>query len=144
MSRITARWTGGMRFDGMDADGRVVAMDTSPEHGGGNEGVRPTDLLLLSLAGCASMTLRGVLLKMHLDWTSCEVTVEADREERPPRVFTAIRVRYGLAGPGLTPEKVARAVELAGKYCSVANMLDKACPLSTSLTLNGQEQRIPG
>lgn len=137
MNTIKVQWKGGMRFDGTDAAGRTVGMDAAVDRGGRDEGFRPTDMLLLSLAGCSSISLGNVLVKMHLAYDSFEAVVEGDRNPEPPQVFTAIRVHYTVSAPGVTPEKFLKALELGLKYCSVANMVKKACPVAYAFTLNG-------
>ena len=48
-------WAGGMRFVGQADSGHAVVMDTAAEHGGGGSAVKPSELLLLGLAGCTGM-----------------------------------------------------------------------------------------
>ena len=45
------RVEGDYGFEAKDAQGHVVRMDTSPEHGGNNFGVRPMQMLLMGLGG---------------------------------------------------------------------------------------------
>ncbi|WP_428560349.1 MAG: OsmC family protein [Solidesulfovibrio sp. DCME] len=139
MYTVNVDWKGKMRFDGTDADGRVVAMDASAIYGGNNEGVRPMELMLISLAGCTAIEVCHAMNKMRLSYDSFAVHVEADRREEIPQVFTVIRVHYVVTGQGLSLEKFRKAFELGAiKYCSVANMVKKACEVAYAFSVNGE------
>ncbi len=61
----------------------------------------------------------------------CTATLEAERADDAPRVFTRIHLRFVVTGRGLDPEKVERAVTMsAEKYCSVSVMLDKTAEIT--------------
>lgn len=144
MSAIKVEWKGAMRFDGFDADGRLVTMDASAVYGGRNEGVRPMELMLIALAGCTGIEVGNAMNKMHLPYETFEITAEADRRQEIPQVFTAIRVHYTVTGPEVTLQKFLKAFELgAVKYCSVANMMKQACEVAYSFTLNGETHTYP-
>jgi putative redox protein len=58
--------------------------------------------------------------------TGCEVSLQAERAEAEPRVFTRIHFHFRVSGKQLKPEAVARAIELSkDKYCSASIMLGK-------------------
>jgi putative redox protein len=60
------------------------------------------------------------------------VHVEADQAERPPQVFTAIRLRHVLTGFGIDKAAVEQALQLSEeKYCSVGAMLKENAVLET-------------
>ena len=42
-------------FEATDAYGHTVNIDTGPESGGQNFGVRPMQILLMGLAGCSAL-----------------------------------------------------------------------------------------
>ena len=140
MYTVNVQWKGKMRFDGQDADGRVVTMDASPVYGGNNEGVRPMELMLISLAGCTAIEVCNAMNKMRIPFDGFQVAVEAERREEIPQVFTVVRVHYVVAAPTLTLERFLKVFELGAiKYCSVANMVKQACEVRYSFTLNGVE-----
>ena len=139
MGSINVSWKENMRFIGADADNNAVTMDASAVYGGKGQGVRPMELLLISLAGCTGIEVANAMNKMRVPYTSFEITAEADRREEVPQVFTAIRVCYHVEGEGLTEAKFRKAFELgAVKYCSVANMIKQSCPIRYSYVINGE------
>ena len=54
MTTMTARvsWLDGMMFVGESGSGHTVVMDGAAQHGGRDHGIRPMEMLLLSLGGC--------------------------------------------------------------------------------------------
>jgi putative redox protein len=79
----------------------------------------PMQTLLRAFAGCDGTTVLGVLRKMRQDVTDYRVELTAERADEPPRAFTAIHVEHVVTGRSLDPAKVERAIELAGRHCSV-------------------------
>jgi len=66
----------------------------------------------------------------------CVVDAEAERAETEPKVFTRIHLRYRVAGRGLDPRQVERAVKLSKeKYCSATIMLAKMAEITFELTV---------
>lgn len=62
-----------------------------------------------------------------------EVLVKKRREDPSPRVFTKIHLKYIIKGENISPEAVESAIKLSEeKYCSVAGMLQKTVPITSS------------
>ncbi len=122
--QVQVKWLGKMAFQGTTPEGHNITMDASPDHGGENQGPRPTELVLQAVAGCSGIDIVDILTKMRLKLTSLEMEVTGERANESPRYFTKVKVHYKLAGEGLTPEKVERAITLSlEKYCSVSQSL---------------------
>src|SRR5690348_17993417 len=59
----------------------------------GGTGPKPIELVAAGLAGCTAFDVVTILRqKYHQKVTGYEVRVEADQAERPPQVFTAVRI----------------------------------------------------
>ena len=100
-----------------------VHIDGSPEIGGEGLGVRPMEMVLMALASCSSLDLVSILKKQKQDLQDISVSVEGERREELPPVFTKINMHFTLKGD-IDPVKAERAAELAvKKYCSVHDML---------------------
>jgi putative redox protein len=105
-------------------NGYSILLDTSKETGGGGEGVRPTDLILVSLAGCSSMDIVSILKKKKQNISDFRVNVTGERADTHPRVFTKISIVYVIKGENIDENAVKRSIELSkDKYCSVWAML---------------------
>jgi putative redox protein len=99
-------------------------------------GFKPTDLLLLALAGCTSVDVVGILQKKRQGLSSLEVDLRGEQEADPPCAFRWIGMHFRLQGTALTPEGVRQAVELAeGKYCSVAASLRPGVEIRTTFEI---------
>lgn len=132
-------WHGGMCFEGTSGSNHKIMMDTGKEMGGTGRGARPTEILLMSLAGCSGIDVVHILEKMHLTIDEFAVSVEGDRAATEPKFFTEIRLLYSLKGAALTQEKVERAIRLSQeKYCSIANNLNKVSRIVFAYELNGE------
>jgi len=124
--KTRVKWLDNMSFVGESASGHSVVMDGPEEFGGRNLGVRPMEMLLLGLGGCASFDVVSMLRKSKQDLIDCEVHISAERAETEPKVFTKIHLEFILSGNDLSDARVARAIELsAEKYCSASIMLGK-------------------
>jgi putative redox protein len=73
----------------------------------------------------------SILQKMRAPLAGLEIRIVAERADAHPMVFTRIALEYVFSGKDLTPEQVARAVELSQtRYCSVSAMLQKVTELT--------------
>jgi len=124
--KTRVKWLDNMSFVGESGSGHSVVMDGPPEFGGRNLGVRPMEMLLLGLGGCASFDVVSMLKKSKQDLVDCEVEITAERADEEPKVFTKIHLHFVISGNDLSDKRVARAIELsAEKYCSASIMLGK-------------------
>ena len=125
------KWLDHMSFVGESGSGHSVVMDSSPEAGGRDLGVRPMEMLLLGLGGCTSFDVISILKKSRQDLVDCEAYIEAERATDIPKVFTKIHIHFVVTGRNLDEGRVRRAVELsADKYCSASRMLEKTAEIT--------------
>lgn len=110
---------------------RQFAATTGSEHhmlvddAAGGTGPKPIELVAVGLAGCTAFDVITVLRqKFDQKVTGYEVRVEADQAERPPQVFTAVRIHHIVTGIEIDPAAIEEAIRLSEqKYCSVGAML---------------------
>src|SRR6201981_4035574 len=100
----------------------------------GGTGAKPIELVAVGLAGCTAFDVITVLRqKFHQKVTGYEVHVEADQAERPPQVFTAVRIHHVVTGVELEPKPIEEAIRLSQeKYCSVGAMVKQTARMSTT------------
>lgn len=100
----------------------------------GGTGPKPIELVAVALAGCTAFDVITVLRqKYHQKVTGYEVRVEADQAERPPQVFTAVRIHHVVTGYGIDPAPIKEAIRLSeDKYCSVGAMVKQTASLNTT------------
>ena len=125
------KWLDHMSFVGESGSGHSVVMDGAPDAGGRNLGVRPLEMLLLGLGGCAAFDVVSILRKSRQQLVDCEVEIEAERADDIPKVFTKIHLHFIVSGRDLDQGKVAKAIDLsADKYCSASRMLEKTAAIT--------------
>jgi putative redox protein len=100
----------------------------------GGSGPKPIELVAVGLAGCTAFDVVTILRqKYHQKVTAYEVKVEADQAERPPQIFTTVRIRHVITGFDVDAAAVEQAIRLSEeKYCSVGAMLQKSATFNSS------------
>jgi putative redox protein len=130
MMNASAIWQQGLSFTGTAGSGFSVPLGTNIEYGGADDGFRPLELMLVSLAGCTGMDVISILRKKRQEVTAFRVNVQGERASEHPHVFTSITVEYDFYGHQLDPAAVERAVELSEtKYCAARAMLSQVVPI---------------
>jgi putative redox protein len=119
-----SRVHGDFGFVATDQNGHSIQMDSSPESGGENFGVRPMQTLLMGLAGCSAIDVISILKKQRQEVADYKMTVSGEREpDKQPSLWKSINIEFHLYGD-IDPDKASRAVDLSvNKYCSVAATL---------------------
>ncbi len=134
--QASVTWSEGLSFTGTADSGFTVPLGTDAKYGGADDGFRPLELMLMSLAGCTGMDVISILQKKRQQVTGFQVNVHAERAGEHPRVFTAITVEYSVQGVNLDPAAVARAVELSEtKYCAARAMLAQVVPITSAIRI---------
>lgn len=129
-------------FEGRNEDGKAVQMDAAEKIGGRNQGVRPTQMLLMALAGCSGIDIINILKKQRQPIDDFYIDVDGQQEEtqdNAAKIFNNIKVDFMLKGD-LDEQKVKRAVELSiEKYCSVEKTLRLAgAKIIYTVSVNGR------
>jgi len=100
---------------------------------GGNEGCTPTESLLMSLPGCMAVDIVLFLRKMQAEIGKFDIETTGEANPSPPKYFRAIHMKINIAGKGITPEKLERAISLSQKkYCSVRHSLREDMDITIS------------
>ena len=108
------------RFIGIAPDGMRVMMDGEQE---AQTGMRPMQLLLNAVGGCAAYDIVQMIGKRRLTINDYRIELRGERASGTPAYFTHIP-RCITSTPGLTKAQAERFVELGmTKYCSVAASL---------------------
>lgn len=126
------RVNGDFGFEAKDSAGHIARMDTSPESGGLNFGIRPMQMLLMGLGGCSGIDIVSILKKQRQVVEGFRMSIEGEREPgKEPSLWQTIHLVFELKG-NIDPDKAKKACELSmDKYCSVAATLKEArCHIS--------------
>ena len=134
--RSRVKWIQNKTFLGESGSGHAIIMDSDPQNGGCNLGIRPMEAILIGLGGCTAYDIVNILSKSREDLTDCDIEIRADRAESVPKIFTKITLKYKITGKNLNIKKVERAVKLsAEKYCSASLMLEKTAEITHQIEI---------
>jgi putative redox protein len=122
---------------------RQFVAQTGSEHcllmddSAGGTGPKPIEMVAVGLAGCTAFDVITILRqKYHQKVTGYEVRVEADQAERPPQVFTSVRIHHVVRGFDIDASAIEQAIHLSEeKYCSVGAMLQKTAAFHTTFEI---------
>lgn len=114
-------------FSAENEDGITVHLDSSPDAGGRNLGMRPMQMLLAAMGGCSAIDIIDILNKQRQELKDLKITVTGEREKGAiPSLYQSVHAHYRFYGE-LDSNKVERAINLSiEKYCSVSKTLEKA------------------
>jgi putative redox protein len=102
-------------------------------------GVNGSDLLLLSLIGCAAWDIMMIVQKQRQQVSHFEVSAESERDDEPPWRIRKIRIHYRFTGHNIKEESVRRAIELSEtKYCSIF------ATLRDTVDIQSEYEIVPG
>jgi len=118
------------QFVGRTGSGHNLILDDAA----GGTGAKPIEMVAVGLAGCTAFDVITILRqKYHQKVTGYQVRVEADQAERPPRVFTSVRIHHIVTGIGIDDAALVEAIRLSEeKYCSVGAMVQKSAIFQTT------------
>ena len=123
---VIVKWLEEKQFVAIDSTGHSVVL-SSPADG---VGMKPSDLLLVALAGCSAYDVVEILRKKRQKLESLTVEVRGEQESDPPWTFRRIHTLFRLRGD-VSEKAVQQAIELSEtKYCSVVATLRPAVELA--------------
>ena len=132
---VKTSWLGNMKFDAL-VSGHHVTMDALPEVGGNNEGPRPKELMLASLAGCTGMDVVSILKKMRVEPEQFDIEVDAPLSEEHPKHYTSMHITYIFRGQDLDMEKLKKAIDLSQeRYCGVSAAYRKGMEITYEIRI---------
>jgi putative redox protein len=134
--KARVKWLEGVSFVAETGSGHAVVIDGAPEAGGRNIGMRPMELFLAGATACTAFDVVWILKRARQPVADCVVEADAERAPAEPKVFTKIHLAYAVAGHGLDPAQVERAVRLSKeKYCSATIMLAHSAEITYDLRI---------
>lgn len=123
MSTITLRWVEDKLMVGTDSYGQSIVIGRINDPQNPTRGIKPSDLLLMAVASCATYDVIEILQKQREPLRDLKVETSGDQMSDPPYSFTKIHSHYIAYGP-VNPQKLEKAIRLSEeKYCSVITSL---------------------
>lgn len=131
-STTTLQWVSGKRFVGVDSTNHSVVLSSKDE----GVGIKPSDMLLIALAGCTAVDVVEILAKKRMPLDGLEIITTGEQDADPPWTFRKIHLKFRLSGHGLTDKAVEQAIQLSEeKYCSVAATVRATAEISTEFEI---------
>ena len=109
-------------YESVNASGNKISIDMY--EGQEKNHQSPMELLLSSLASCASVDAILMMKKKRKKILDFKVEAEGERNEGIPAFYKSIHLKFTLTSPDATVEEFQKVIKLAvEKYCSVASTL---------------------
>lgn len=135
IDKATLEWDKDLIFVGRTQRRYEIEFDANLQWG-----CKPTDSLMLSLAGCLAIDMVMFLQKMKVKLASYRIDITGERNPTPPQYYKSFEMVVHIAGKNLNPQKVERAISLSQeKYCSVYHSLRKDLVVKISYVLEEKE-----
>jgi putative redox protein len=130
----------GVTFMGITDSNHWVPMDGPAEFGGADAGIRPKELLLLSLIGCTGSDVASILNKMREPYTRFEVVLDGEMTDQHPKVYSKLHITYKVWGEGIKGSNLQKAIQLSSQtYCGVTAMLKGSVDITDSYVINPED-----
>ncbi|MGB3903912.1 MAG: OsmC family protein [Anaerolineae bacterium] len=134
MAQAKVKWIGEGEFVGTDSAKHSLIMSSQDEENA--TGLKPSELLLIALAGCTGLDVVSILKKRRQNLTGLEISVTGEQDPDPPWAFREIRLEYALRGTELSEPAIERAIKLSEeKYCSVGATVSGVAEVTSSFTI---------
>ena len=135
---VTITWVQRLQFIGADSSKHAVVLSGQGEEDG--VGMKPAELLLVSLAGCTAFDVVNILRKKRKKLVHVQVSAEGEQSDTPPWPFVRIHLHYVVSGQNVSERDVAKAIQLSReKYCSVSATLAPSVELTYDYELVAPE-----
>ncbi len=126
---VAVTWLQGLQFAATDSSKHSVVLS-----GGGDDdiGMKPSQLLLVSLAGCTAYDVVNILRKKRKKLQHVQVSAEGTYSDKPPYPYVRIHLHYVVSGEDVSERDVAKAIQLSReKYCSVSATLEPGVEITS-------------
>ncbi len=133
-TKVSAKWLGELRFEGIDPDGQTFEMAPLPDEGK-RDALNPMEMLLLAMAGCTGMDVTHVLEKKRQKGEEVTVEITGEKREKAPYTWETIHVKYNVKG-NVSKDAMEHAIKLSNeKYCSCGIMLGATAKITSEYVI---------
>ena len=127
---VAVTWLQSLQFVGTDSSKHSVVLSGQSEADG--VGMKPAELLLVSLAGCTAYDVVNILRKKRKKLLHVRVSAEGSYSDKPPYPIVRIHLHYVVSGYDLSERDVAKAIQLSReKYCSISATLEPGVEITS-------------
>lgn len=88
------------------------------------EGFKPIDLLVSTIAGCSQIVFTRILEKQRIQYDSLTLQIDAVQSEDGANPLTKVSLLYTISGSDLVLEKLEKALRLVPSNCTIMQSLN--------------------
>jgi putative redox protein len=137
MTEVNLRWVEEKVFIGVDSNNHGIVIGCTDAENPVWKGAKPSDLLLLAVASCASFDVVEILKKQREPLQGLRVVCSGDQMAGAPYSFTKIHNHYIVTGQ-IKLANLEMAIRLSEqKYCSVISSLGSQVVFSSDYKIEG-------
>lgn len=92
------------------------SLDISPND---QEGFRPFQLMVASLAGCSASVYRKILAKQKVEFDNMTIDADVERTGDDVNKIEKVTLTFKVKGQNLNEKKLQKSLEIASKNCSM-------------------------
>lgn len=136
--QVRIKWTGGKQFVGTDSGNHSVVISSHDKDN--HTGLKPSEMLLLSLGSCSAYDVVHILEKKRVGLIGLEINIQSEQAPKPPYEFQKIHLHFTITGKSLNEKSVEQAIQLSiEKYCSVAATIRRVAEIQSSYEIINDE-----
>ncbi|UOQ43836.1 OsmC family protein [Halobacillus salinarum] len=98
-----------------------------------NDGFRPFQLMVSSIAGCSIGVYRKILDKQRIQFEDIKVTADVERNPDEANRIEKIKLHFAIKGYHLNPDKLLKNLEISRKNCSMVQSVANSIEIEETL-----------
>ena len=142
MSEISIKWLELKKFVAIDPTNHTTVISGTGEDG--KIGIKPVDLLLMSLGSCMGLSIVYVLQQKRQKLDDFEVHVSGKMKEEAPWTFTDFHMKYTFWGSELSEKAVIDSIRIGSEQlCGVTDLLRKGATITDEYEILESKDKLP-
>jgi len=142
MSEVSIIWLELKRFVALDQTNHTTVISGTGEDG--KIGIKPVDLLLMSLGSCMGLSIVYVLQQKRQKLEDFEVNVIGKMKPDAPWAFTDFHMKYTFWGSELSEKAVVDAIRIGSEeLCGVTDLLRKGATITDEYEILESKDKLP-
>lgn len=120
-------YEGKYNFNAENERKHVTTYSSKGMEGGSEIAATPMEIMLQTVAACSGIDVVSILEKKRKNIIELEITIEGERREEHPKIFTKAHLHYKLKSDNAELKDLERSIELSqDKYCGASAMFKLA------------------
>lgn len=99
------------------------------------EGIRPFQLLISSMAGCSGLVFNQIIEKQRIELDEFYISADYERNEAESNRVEKIILTFHVKGKDLNEEKLQRNLQLTRKNCAMIRSVDDSIEIIEQLNV---------